>query len=377
MNTKRTFLSALFALLLMGLAPSCANNRAADAPDEQADSTRRVTLLFAGDLMQHQPQLDDARRPDGTYDYEACFAAVKEQVSAADIAVANLEVTLGGAPYKGYPCFSAPDTYAAAAKAAGFDVLQTANNHSVDRGRKGIERTIDVLDSLGIPHYGTYKNAAERERQTPLIVEKNGIRIALLAYTYGTNGLRVPAPNIVNPIDRELIAKDIAKAKAAKPDALIACIHWGVEYALMPNSEQRELADWLFEQGVDHIIGGHPHVVQPMELRTAPDSSRHFLAYSLGNFVSNQSKPNTDGGLMVTLTLEKDSVTRLADCSYSLQWVSRPAVSGKKGYRILPVNTPQEQLNARERSLMNTFVTNARNLFRRENKGELRETTAP
>jgi len=374
---KRILFSSHFILLLVGLMPSCANNRVQDAVADEADSTRRVTLLFAGDLMQHKPQVDDARRADGTYDYALCFDAIKSRISAADIAVANLEVTLAGPPYKGYPQFSAPDAFAVAAQNAGFDVLQTANNHSVDRGRHGIERTIDVLDSLKIPHFGTYKDSVTRERQTPLIVEKNGIRIALLAYTYGTNGLRVPAPNVVNPIDRELMTKDIAKAKAAKADVLIACVHWGIEYALLPNDEQRDLADWLFAQGVDHVIGGHPHVVQPIELRTAPDSSKHLLIYSLGNFVSNQSKPNTDGGLMVQLTLEKDSVTRLTDCSYSLQWVSRPVVSGKRGYRILPVDVPQEMLNARERKLMNTFTTNARNLFRRENKGELREITAP
>lgn len=254
--------------------------------------------------MQHQAQINAARTPDGKYDYSPCFSLVKEQISRADIAVGNLEVTLGGEPYRGYPAFSAPDEYLQAIKDAGFDVLLTANNHCLDRGKEGLERTIAQMDSLSIPHAGTYRNMEERRQRYPLFIRKKGFCIAILNYTYGTNGLKAASPNIVNYIDKETILEDIRSARAVQPDAIIACMHWGEEYHSLPDRGQRELADWLLEQGVTHIIGAHPHVIQPMELREA-GNRQHVVVYSLGNFISNMSAANTDGGLIFTLELEK------------------------------------------------------------------------
>ena len=151
--------------------------------------TDTLRLLFVGDLMQHQGQINVARTSTG-YDYSTCFTYVKEEIGRADLAIANLEVTLGGKPYKGYPAFSAPDEYLSAIREAGFNVLITANNHCLDRGKKGLERTILMLDSLRIPYAGTYTNAETREQRYPLMIEKNGFRIVLLNYTYGTNGLK-------------------------------------------------------------------------------------------------------------------------------------------------------------------------------------------
>lgn len=337
------------------------------------DTTRRITLLFAGDLMQHITQINAACTADGGYNYDSYFESLQEYISSFDLALANLEVTLGGKPYTGYPTFSAPDEYLTAIRSAGFDVLTTANNHCCDRGRRGVERTIHMLDSLGISHLGTYSDSLSRAQSFPLIVEKNGFRIALLNYTYGTNGIPVPKPNCVNLIDRAQMALDIKRAQGMKPDVIIAVMHWGIEYAMVPNAEQRELADWLFAQGVDHVIGGHPHVVQPVEVRTDAKGGRHVLAYSLGNFISNQMMENSDGGMMVSLTLEKDSTVRLADCDYSLCWVSRPVVSHKKNHRLLPVGYPDSLLNAEERRLMGRFATNARRLFEKHNQGDIRE----
>ena len=135
-------------------------------------SQERITLLFVGDLMQHRAQIDAARTSDGKYDYSPCFSLVKEEISRADIAIGNLEVTLGGKPYQGYPTFSAPDEYLQAIKDAGFDVLLTANNHCLDRGKKGLERTIAQIDSLAIPYAGTYRNVAERTQRYPLFIRK-------------------------------------------------------------------------------------------------------------------------------------------------------------------------------------------------------------
>ena len=217
----------------------------------------KITLLFVGDLMQHQAQIE-AARVGTSYDYSSCFKHVKDEISAADLAVANLEVTLGGKPYSGYPAFSAPDEYLYAVKEAGFDVLLTANNHCLDRRKKGLERTILMLDSLHIPHAGTYVNKGKRDEGYPLLIEKNHFRIVLLNYTYGTNGIEVTPPNVVNYIDREQIKKDILKARRMMPDVIIACMHWGIEYRSLPERSERDLADWMITQGVDQI--GRAHV---------------------------------------------------------------------------------------------------------------------
>src|SRR5262245_55818360 len=157
-----------------------------------AQDTTRLSLLFAGDVMGHDSQIASAFDANSkSFDYTSCFAAVKPYVDAADIAIANLEVTLGGRPYTGYPQFSSPDALALTLKEVGFDALVTANNHCVDRGKPGIDRTIAMLDSFNIPHTGTFVDTVSRMNDSPLLLEKNGFKIALLNYTYGTNGIPV------------------------------------------------------------------------------------------------------------------------------------------------------------------------------------------
>jgi len=378
--TKFTF--ALPTVLLGSVLAvcSCSANPANSSPkieEAPVDSTKRISLLFAGDLMQHAPQFHAAELPGGGYDFTDCFALIKDEVSSADVAIANFEITTAGAPYSGYPCFCAPDEYVVAVKNAGFDILTTANNHSCDRKAKGVDRTIQVMDSLGIPHLGTYINETERARQYPFLLEKNGFRIALLTYTYGTNGIPVPKGKVVNLIDKQQMAKDIAKAKKMNPDAIIALMHWGIEYTMKPVKEQEDLANWLLAQGVTHVIGGHPHVVEPLELRTdSVTGQEHIVAYSMGNFISNQTpKPGKpeDGGMIIRFELVKDSVVHVEDLRYSLQWVSRPNVSGKKVHRVLPVNIAEDQLNNQEKTLMQRFLETVRPMFAKGNKGKVRE----
>jgi poly-gamma-glutamate synthesis protein (capsule biosynthesis protein) len=320
--------------------------------------------------MQHTEQIKAAKTPEG-YDYSDCFKHVKEEISRADVAVANLEVTLGGQPYRGYPAFSAPDEFLYAIKDAGFDVLLTANNHCLDRGKKGLERTILMLDSLQLPYAGTYVDSEARSRRYPLLVEKNGFRIALLAYTYATNGLSPVAPTLVNYIDREQMKEDILVARRMNPDVIIACMHWGVEYRSLPEKAEKELADWLIAQGVDHVIGSHPHVLQPMEVRADTQvNDKHLVVYSLGNFISNMSKVHTDGGAMVKLELKKLwGITRLEKCSYSLVWTSRPVLSGKKNYELYPSEYIMKPLKDEEFIRFSKFLDNSRQLFEQHNKG--------
>ena len=337
---------------------------------------RHLSLLIAGDLMQHMPQIKSARQSDGSYDYEECFAGIKAEVERADIAIANFETTLAGQPYSGYPQFSAPDDFLSAVQSAGFDIMLTANNHCVDTRRKGLERTLNMMDSLGMAHLGTYRTLDERERTYPYLIEKNGLRIVLLNFTYDTNGIPVPQPCHVNLMDTLEIAADLDKARQMKPDAIIALPHWGIEYQTLPSKEQREMAAWLLSHGVDHIIGGHPHVAQPLELR---NDGRNLVAWSMGNLVSNQSKPNTYGGYMVRLDITKSGLqTTLSDCYYTLYWVSRPPDNGyRHTYRILPIDYPDSLLTTTEKTLRSAIRQNMRQLLKEHGKGEIKEHCLP
>ena len=333
---------------------------------------RHLSLLIAGDLMQHMPQIKSARQSDGSYDYEECFAGIKAEVERADIAIANFETTLAGQPYSGYPQFSAPDDFLSAVQSAGFDIMLTANNHCVDTRRKGLERTLTMMDSLGMAHLGTYRTLDERERTYPYLIEKNGLRIVLLNFTYDTNGIPVPQPCHVNLMDTLEITADLDKARQMKPDAIIALPHWGIEYQTLPSKEQREMAAWLLSHGVDHVIGGHPHVAQPLELR---NDGRNLVAWSMGNLVSNQSKPNTYGGYMVRLDITKSGLqTTLSDCYYTLYWVSRPPDNGyRHTYRILPIDYPDSLLTATEQRQRSAIRTSMRRLMKEHGKGNIRE----
>lgn len=300
-----------------------------------------LTILFAGDAMMHQKQLDNTRRGD-TFDLAGYFASIEKEVKAADIAVVNLEVPLGGKPYSGYPAFSAPDVFALALQKAGFDFFLLANNHCLDRRSRGLVRTIQTLDSLGIRHTGTFLDQDHRCRTYPMLLRKKDFRIIMLNYTYGTNGLKADTPRIVNYIDKEIMKADIAEAKLFNPDFIIANMHWGQEYEQMPSRNQRELADWLIQQGVDLIIGCHPHVVQPMELcRGKAGTPDRLVVYSLGNFISNMSREHTDGGAMVKVVLCRKGLRRyIASAHYSLVYSSRYLnKQGKEDIRVVPVAT--------------------------------------
>ena len=304
--------------------------------------TNKLILVFAGDIMGHDAQIEGAYdEATESYSYEPTFRYMTDFISSADVAIGNLEVTLAGPPYKGYPQFSSPDELAEAARNAGFDILVNANNHALDRGKKGFVRTLTMLDSLKFLRAGTYFDSLNRDTLYPLIFEKNSIRIALLNYTYGTNGLTIDKPCIVNRIDTAQISIDLAKAKLAQPDYIIVIPHWGNEYELTENRSQQKLAEHIFRKGADCIIGSHPHVVQPIRnLVFDGDSSTTYpVAYSMGNFVSNQRAEYKDGGIMIELQLEKtgDSV-RLESFDYLPYWVWRQDHSEKKStFYVVPV----------------------------------------
>jgi poly-gamma-glutamate capsule biosynthesis protein CapA/YwtB (metallophosphatase superfamily) len=340
-----------------------------------AQDTTRLSLLFLGDIMQHDSQISDAwNKTLKKYDYNPCFQFVKPYIQAADLAIGNLELTLAGPPYKGYPQFSAPDALLFALKEMGMDVLVTANNHCVDTGKKGLERTVLMLDSLDIPHTGTFVDEVAKLNEHPLLVEKNGFSLAILNYTYGTNGMPVTKPNLVNMIDTTAIRADLVKARSLRPDIIIAFMHWGSEYQSLPSKWQKDVAELCFRHGAQLVIGAHPHVLQPMEWRK---DKGQLVAYSLGNFVSGQRKRYTDGGAMITMELEKiafgadSAVTRIDTANYVLEWVYRTA-DAEKNYYVLPVRTFEKDTtgfirDAASKEAFRIFATDSRALYKKYN----------
>ncbi len=333
-----------------------------------------VEIVFAGDAMQHEAQNKAAKQADGSYSFDECFAAIAPYVEEADYAVVNLETPLGGAPYSGYPMFCAPDSYSEALKKAGFDLMLTANNHALDKRDKGAKRTLDVLDEQGLDHVGTYRNKADREKALPLIKDINGFKIAFLNYTYGTNGIKVQNDVVVDYIDKTKIKKDIATARANGAEVLCVCMHWGVEYVLLPNAQQKALADFLTEEGVDLIIGGHPHVIQPMEMRWSKTHNKKvFLIYSLGNLISNMTTKDTRGGALAKVKLVRDENGNpvVDSASYRLVFTLQPG-GGSKNFRLIPV---ENYKSGALKSNCNVFVNNAEKIFNKHNIDVPRDTT--
>jgi poly-gamma-glutamate capsule biosynthesis protein CapA/YwtB (metallophosphatase superfamily) len=340
---------------------------------QEADSV--LIVMFTGDIMGHDGQISSAYDDStGTYSYDSVFKYISPLISAADIAIGNLEVTLGGKPYKGYPAFSSPDELALACRDAGFDILTTANNHAADRGPKGIARTIRVLDSLNIKHTGTWTDSQARDTLSPLMITENGISLALLSYTYGTNGIVVPPPEVVSYIDTIRIGNDIKASAERGADLVVVSVHWGTEYDTLPSSEQKQLAAAIFRSGADIIIGSHPHVIQPMIASVDSTGLAEPVVWSMGNFVSNQRQRRRDGGSMICLELTKrgDQVF-ITEAGYILTWVYTPTENEKRKFYILPCSEYEDipdffQSPANYDAMIN-FVSDARRLLNSSNTG--------
>ena len=332
-----------------------------------SSTAQEMSLLFLGDIMGHGPQIKSAWNDSlKKYDYNKVFEPVEDIISSVDFAVANLEVTLAGPPFDGYPQFSSPDELAEACKSNGIDVLVTANNHSCDRGSRGIVRTNRVLDSLEILHTGTFSNQQNRDSLNLLVLEKENIRIGLLNYTYGTNGIPFHAPTYVNLLDSSLIKKDLKFARTKNLDKLIVFVHWGAEYQDQPNLYQKNFNQFFKRQGVDIVIGSHPHVVQPMHY--IKNNDKEFLTvYSLGNFVSNQRDFRKDGGVMFRCSIVKRDKASISDKEYILTWVNKFYKNKKWHYEVLPCSNKtygKEYFSRNEDyAKMQVYSDHAKNLF--------------
>lgn len=325
----------------MGEATSSAES-ASPSPRPVA-KTYTVELKAVGDLMMHSPQIT-AGQYGNRYNFSSFFKYIAPTLAKGDLVLGNLETPMAGPAtgYTGYPMFNSPDAYATAIKAAGFDVVTTANNHALDRREAGLLRTIQVLDKVGLGHTGTF--GSEAARNTPLMVEKNHIKFGILAYTYGTNGMPIPAgkPYVINMIDPALMKRDVAAARKAGAEVVVVSVHFGTEYQRHPNDYQKRIVDELFTAGADIILGSHPHVVQPYQVRTlanADGTSRTgVVIYSLGNFISNQRDNPTDiGGILnVRVTKKADAIT-LSHVSFNPTYVHRYVAGGRRVYNVIPM----------------------------------------
>ena len=272
------------------------------------------TLTSLGDSLCHNTQYWDAyNSKTDEYNFSYVYEDIKNYTLSSDITIGSLETTFAGKEkgYSNYPTFNTPDSLATALKDIGVDVVSLAGNHALDYGYNGLCRTIDVFDNIGLSHLGTYKTAEEQEKI--LIKDVKGVKIAFLNYTYGTNGIPLPSGKefCVNLIDKDFIKKQINQAKEKDVDMIVACMHWGTEYRTTANSEQKNLANFLFENGVDIILGNHPHVLEPMEKKTITlqdgTAKDVFVVYALGNFTADQRDEITRDSAILNLTITKNS----------------------------------------------------------------------
>ena len=356
-----------------------------------------ATLAATGDVLMHGPVIKSGLMANGEYDFSSIFTYFADYVTSADYAVANLETTLAGLDngyqYKGYPRFNCPDSIVTGLKNAGFDTLLTSNNHSYDTRSIGLRRTQQVIAGMGLSNLGT-KPAADAPNY--LIADVNGIRIGMMCYTYEND--KTPegkAPNdhkmtpedakLINtfdysnlPLFYEEISKNMADMAAAEVDAVVMFIHWGSEYKIQQNALQTDIAQNLCNLGVDVIIGGHPHVVQPVELLTAADGSHKTVClYSMGNAVSNQrisqmdlKTGHTEDGVLFSVTFSKysDGTVVLEGTDLIPCWVNMHTGNGKKEYNILPLDSNTREQWKELYNLSDAGLKAANNSFERTMK---------
>ncbi|MDJ0517339.1 MAG: CapA family protein [Trichodesmium sp. MO_231.B1] len=343
-------------------------------------------LIAVGDIMMHGMQIKSGYNSQTkSYSYQSFFTEVKDILSAGDWVIGNLETTLAGpeSGYTGYPLFNAPATLADAIKWAGFNILTTANNHSLDRREKGVLKTLENLRDRDIYPVGTAASLAES--QEILMVEKNEILMAFLAYTYGTNGIPIPEGKdyLVNLIDEQKILQDISRAKQKGADIVTVALHFGAEYQRLPNTRQKQLVENLVDGGADIILGSHPHVVQPYKFfkitEENGDTRQAVAIYSMGNFISNQTKKYTDLGVIFQVNIQKsfpEETIEISAVEALPTWVHRYRKNGKLNFRILPLeevvtNKNDPLLKPRDYLLLEKYLTQMNNHINSFNKLEV------
>ena len=359
MKKLKTICTIIMAacMLLQTTTSYAAPNRSSDQVDSKVTSMPQApkaepdsvaTIVSFGDTLCHKGVFKAAYdTKTKEYDFSPMFKYVKGYFENATISIGNCEVPMAGSKvgYSGYPSFNAPEQLATDLKELGVDIMTTANNHAMDQGYRGLESTLNYLDDAGIEHVGTARS--EEEYDTILIKDLNGIKTAFLSYTYGVNGIRKPSSKkyCVNFIDKELIQEQIKQAKKEGAELIVASMHWGTEYKTEENDDQEEMAKFLIQNGVDIILGSHPHVLQPIKMlkvKTSEGKEREGLViYSQGNFFSNQKKENTQDTAIFSIEVKKDGKTgkvSINKVTYAPIYVNIKEPGTKNRYELLDLN---------------------------------------
>ncbi|MEF9985721.1 MAG: CapA family protein [Bacteroidales bacterium] len=356
----------LLAQLSVSTTPAIQNNTKVNIssriyfPKELINKHDTINIVFIGDVMQHTPQLSGAlikgkekQKPE-SYNYSHMFKYIQPILQKANIAVANMEFPMGGAPYKGYPLFSAPESIVWQAKKSGINLFLLANNHILDMEKDGLNRTLNIYKELGVNHTGAYFSKEEEEKKNPIIFNINGTKIAIINFTYGTNGNTIPKPYVINLMDSIHVKQTINKAKQHGAQIIIAAPHWGEEYQLYPSATQRKWAKMLFREGVKIIIGTHPHVPQVAEIYYDAGEVQKFIFYSLGNYITNQSIPNySQIELLVKVSIVKNNFTNkiiILPPNYEFMWCFKKN-EFETDYTVIPI----KELINKEHLVKNKF----------------------
>lgn len=364
-----------------------------EVPTEEAPQlVSTATVLSTGDILMHGKVINSGKQDDGSYNFDSIFQYVKSYAKAADFSVANLETTLcgtdNGYAYAGNPKFNCPDAIVDSLKGAGFDMLLTANNHADDTSLVGYKRTLNVVREKGLDTLGTYLSADE---QKWTIEEVNGIKIGMVCYTYSDgfsqNGYpllnynEVGENGILNYFTYDKLSEFytqlqgyLDEMKAAGAEATMIYMHWGVEYVTYAREQEQAIAQQLCDMGIDVIVGGHPHVVEPVDLLQSTVDPEHktVILYSMGNAVSNQrlgnisyvSTPHTEDGVLFSVTFSKysDDTVYLEGVDLIPTWVNLNSNDGSRQYNIVPLvddirdqwmekfNMTENQFNSAQRS---------------------------
>lgn len=380
-NPDRWVLAAIAAQQKAGsgLGSGAASSEDAAAASGAADEVTKITIAAAGDFLMHMPIVECAATGSG-YEFNPIFLPVQSYLEGADFTVVNLETRLAGAEfgYSGYPQFNTPTELARDMGEMGVDLVATANNHSLDRGAEGVFKTLDNLDAVGLPHIGTARTAEEQAAVS--VFDVGGVKLAFLNATSSLNGIPLPEayPFAVTMIDSAFLLKQAASARAQGAEIVVAVMHWGEEYSRESSEGQREVAHRLLKGGIDVIIGSHPHVVQPIQRLTVERGERPFttyVAYSLGNFVSNQRDRYRDSGIVLFVDIEKGREgARVTGVRFLPVWVQKAAVNGKACYRVLPVHPalePQSDLplTSEDRARMDQVWQELRDMLANPERG--------
>lgn len=316
-------------------------------PPKPKSYTKEAKLVAVGDLLLHPSVVRSGyNAQQKTYNYDHFFKEVKPIIATGDWAIANLETPVAGPEFgfSGFPLFNVPAEIVDAAKKAGFNVLTTANNHALDKGEKGLINTLKNVRSRGVAVVGTAASASEASEL--LIIKKQDISMAILAYTYGTNGIPIPAGKnyLVSLINEEKILKDIARARKQGADIVTVCLHFGEEYQRQPNEQQKQLVRRLIQSGADIILGNHPHVVQPYQIfkvRGTDGKLRTRVAiYSLGNFIANQYGKYRNLGVIFSVKVRKrfpEKTLEIVQVEAMPTWVHKYRSNNRMTFRVLPL----------------------------------------